>query len=335
MNWRLLRLLVALAALTALFGLVSPKAVLAAFARAEPAWLVAAMFLLALSTIVGTFSFQAILAARGVRVRFAEVLSTDLAGHFYALSLPAGIATGAAIRVVRLAHDRAPVPTLLGAILASRLIDVAACALLALFALPWLLPVLGQAAWFWALVAGGISVLALLAYAAAHSRQLRLILARRVVPHLPGSPRFRRRVRRVLRRLGGSGGRLGPLGHLLPAACALLRHLLGGAAILAAAHAFATDLPYAATLWVRALATIAILLPVSVAGLGVQEASFVLLMSPFGVAPADAFAMSLVVLAFRLLLAGAGGILELFDSLKSLRRPPANAAPAHRSRPPA
>jgi uncharacterized membrane protein YbhN (UPF0104 family) len=86
-------------------------------------------------------------------------------------------------------------------------------------------------------------------------------------------------------------------------------------------------------LWVRALATVAVLLPLSVAGVGVHEASFMLLMTPFGIAPADAFAMSLVILAYQFLLSGTGGAVELIGSLRSLRHAPASPAPVRRSPP--
>jgi uncharacterized protein (TIRG00374 family) len=318
-KWRILRLSVALLAIYLLFHIASPGAVLAALSEAEPGWIGLTAALSALATLAGTASFAAILSARGVRIGMIKVLLTDLAGHFYALTLPAGIATGGAIRVVRLADACTPVAMLIGAILASRLLDITVCTLLALLSLPFITSYLGEATWMCASLASGLALLTLGAYAAAQSRILRLWIARMILPRLPMPVPWRRRVRRTLRRLGGSQAKLGLAGQIVPFGCVVLRHLLGGAAVLAAAHAFGTDLPFAATLWVRALATMAVLLPFSVAGIGIYEASFVFLITQFGISPADALAMSLIILAYQLMLASCGGIIELAGSLRRLR----------------
>jgi uncharacterized membrane protein YbhN (UPF0104 family) len=62
--------------------------------------------------------------------------------------------------------------------------------------------------------------------------------------------------------------------------------------------------------WVRALVTLATTVPVSVAGLGVREGSLVLLLAPYGIAGAEAVALSTLVFVRALLLGLAGALVE-------------------------
>ena len=65
------------------------------------------------------------------------------------------------------------------------------------------------------------------------------------------------------------------------------------------------------------------LLPLSVAGLGLREVSYVALLGLFGIAPPVALAISLMVFGCVLLSAAAGALIELRSAV---RRPDAGAA---------
>ena len=60
------------------------------------------------------------------------------------------------------------------------------------------------------------------------------------------------------------------------------------------------------------------LLPLSVAGLGLRELSYVALLGIFGVPPATALAVSLMVFATLLLNAAVGGLIELGSAVRPL-----------------
>jgi uncharacterized membrane protein YbhN (UPF0104 family) len=53
------------------------------------------------------------------------------------------------------------------------------------------------------------------------------------------------------------------------------------------------------------------MIPISVAGLGVREAGLVVSLQAYGVNPADALALSMLLLGKKILRAGFGGLLEL------------------------
>ncbi len=63
--------------------------------------------------------------------------------------------------------------------------------------------------------------------------------------------------------------------------------------------------------WIVALVTLAQILPITIAGLGVREGLFVFLLGQYGVPAASAVALSLVVFSVTLLFGILGGVLEL------------------------
>ena len=63
----------------------------------------------------------------------------------------------------------------------------------------------------------------------------------------------------------------------------------------------------------------------SIAGLGVREGGLMLALEPYGVAGANAVALSLLVFAIGLLVGAIGGALELRRHLSPMRGPAENA----------
>jgi len=82
------------------------------------------------------------------------------------------------------------------------------------------------------------------------------------------------------------------------------------AAMWVFANAVGVHVGYLSVIWIRAALQMALLLPLSFAGLGIREASLVGLGAIIGVQPVDAMAWSFTILAGTLSVALAGGILE-------------------------
>lgn len=87
---------------------------------------------------------------------------------------------------------------------------------------------------------------------------------------------------------------------------------LGGRLLLLA---LGVDLPFVVHLFVWALMNFFMLLPISIAGFGVREASFILLFGLFGVSRETSLAASFLALACTLLAIGPGGLVWLYRSL--------------------
>ncbi|MBN1992350.1 MAG: flippase-like domain-containing protein [Anaerolineae bacterium] len=72
--------------------------------------------------------------------------------------------------------------------------------------------------------------------------------------------------------------------------------------------------------WLTALTAIINMMPVSVAGLGVREASFVLLLNDYGISEARALSLSLIIFGAAVVGGLAGGLFEAGDWLQGGRR---------------
>jgi glycosyltransferase 2 family protein len=315
---RLAKLAFAAIALALLIRFVSPEALLAALRQADGRWVTAGMALLYTSQLLGSLNFHQILVARGARLGRMDVVRADLAGQFYALGLPGGLVVGAGIRLVHLARQ-GNMGKLLAGLLSSRLLETLTYAVTTALLLPVVAQRLGAPWPLWAAI-GATVLVAGTGYAASWSRPLGI------------------RFRLLLRRLpsaGMLGRRLGatrwqnsslPLSrHLSILALAGLRHLVGGAGLTAIIYGLGAGLIPEAAFWTRSMTGIAMLLPVSIGGLGVRESIFIVMLAPFGVPAPAAMAASLVVFGGLLGLALLGAVSEL-DS--SLRTPAARRAAA-------
>lgn len=85
-----------------------------------------------------------------------------------------------------------------------------------------------------------------------------------------------------------------PARHAPSPALSCLRFLLGCLAVVVSPSAIGSPIDLAVAMWVRGLTAIVLMLPISIAGLGVREVSFVALLAPFGVPPAHGLALALL-----------------------------------------
>lgn len=245
-----------------------------------------------------------LLRGLGIGLRPAGVFALNLATGFYSLLLP-GVLAGGAYRWYRLtAGGQHRVEAVLF-IVASRLMELTALVLI------------GLAGFAAARPSGiGVSVGALLAaaavlLAAGIAVVLDARLVRRLRSRLPAEPagRAAATASRALDALIALAAL--PRGELLRM-CAWLgvRHLLEIASFLALAHAVGIALPALAGAWVRSFIALAVMLPVSIAGVGVREAGLVVTLGGYGVAAEAALALAVLLLARTLLVALAGGAVE-------------------------
>ncbi len=77
------------------------------------------------------------------------------------------------------------------------------------------------------------------------------------------------------------------------------------------ASAFGIFVPPADWFWIFGIVSLAVLLPVTIAGLGIREGTFVGILALFSVAPSSAIALSLAVFGVQIFAALVGGFLEL------------------------
>ena len=226
------------------------------------------------------------------------------------------MAVGGAVRLLRLGRDGQGMSGVLAAILASRLQEMLLQLSLAMVAMPWVAGHL-QSPGNWTIVLGLGVVAAGFGYAAMFDRRIRRC-GLGLITRRPRRNAATRRLRRLLLRAGRT--------RMVSARPRIerfwrsesSRHLVGAAAFLAFGLAAGAELGLAPALWARGVTGIAMLLPLSVAGLGLREMSYVALLGLFGLDPATAIAMSLMVFGCLLLNAAAGALAELRSAVRPL-----------------
>ena len=304
------RVLLAFLSLGLLAWTVEPARLVAVLRRADPEPLLAGLVLGLGATLVAAFLFRRILLICGLRPTLGRVLAANLAGDFYALSLPGGAAVGGAVRLVRLAADAREIARVLAALLANRLQEVGVQLGMALLALPFVareLPLPGGLA----LVLGSATLAAAVAYAGLFHRDTRRLALAAAGPLFPRGSCRRSRLRRALAALAVLDHARTLASHAPSLALSCLRFVLGCLAVVVFSHAIGSPIDLAVAMWVRGLSAVVLMLPISIAGLGVREVSFVALLAPFGVPPAHGLALALLVFATQLLNALPGAWLEL------------------------
>ena len=303
-----MRLAVTAAILVFLFTQVPASEVLAAFRTATlPLVGMAALVALAGQLVVAE-RLRRLVAGLGLRASTFELLQIDLAARFYGLFLPGGNLAGVVARFYQIARrDGAYAATAVALAIERLVATVTLCFVGILF---WLLE-LPTGNWLALVVMLG-------AFAGLLALQAALFL------DLPLWARLRARAAgwwpRRLASLRDALGRSRRMPRALLAQVFLLGvvvHLLGVVAFGLVALALELDLSLLTIGWTRSAAVLVTVLPVSLAGLGLREGAFVLLLAPYGIAAADALSYSLLAFAATILAFGlTGGVIEAFRLLR-------------------
>lgn len=98
--------------------------------------------------------------------------------------------------------------------------------------------------------------------------------------------------------------------------CGLLYHLLINCVYCLLAIGLHIDILFLDFYWINCLSTLILLLPISIGGLGIREASLVGMLGLLGIKEDIAFSFSILVLMLQVMRAFIGGLLILFDNVK-------------------
>lgn len=288
---------------------VGPAEVRARLAACPPSVALVALAAALLGQWLGALRFAQLAHVQGLPLTRMEAFGINLSTVFYGLFLPGGTATSWIVRLLRLPDAREQLGLALAVIAADRAFATAAGALLGLAAdLALRVPAtpvvtIGLAA---AMVGTALIGRALLSpdVPAWLQRIRKLPLVRRIATRIIHGERSHE-----------------PLTKAAAARAILLSVAVHGLGIFAwwiLARAIGLELGVLEVAWVRSASLIVGLLPVTVGGLGLREGTAVLLLALFGVAAADALALSL--LAFLVTVLGVGAVGGVGESARLLRR---------------
>lgn len=303
--WLILKLMVSLALLGFLLGRVDRAQVAALLLEANPMLLSLAFAATVAAWLLNTYKWQLLLRALGHVPTYRSLLALNYIGIFYSLVLP-GQVSGEVMKGVRLVRSGCPAAHGAVSIGVDRLTGVLALGVLGLaglLATPQI-DVSRSLLWF------AVAVTALTAGAL-------LFMAAR--PPRMGSWFPRARPFSYVR---------SPLSALWQALAAYgnARSVLLRALVLAvgfqvlvtfsnylAALAVGVEVPFMGLVWIVALVSLAHMLPVSFAGLGVREGAYVFFISQYGVPFASGLSLALAVFGLLLLQGVIGGALEVLS----------------------
>lgn len=294
--------------LTGLFlHYASPAQILRALRSANP-WLVSTIIPLTLVCMaLAALQLKILTDCHGMKVGLAQIVHINSSTEFYSLFLP-GIIAGGALRWYRLSRDNQMRAQALVAITANRALNVVA--LLAVGIAGWLLgdepP--GTAVFCWFLVACAVAI-AVLAF----------VLRR---PQFASSLRARPGGRRLLPSRLHAGWlkmmdalreyrRIPPLARARMMVYAVGWQLANVLGTYLLCLALDMDVGMGTIAWIRAMLSLALMIPITVGGFGIREGGWIYFLAFYGVAPADAFALSLLTFVRTLFQAMIGLALEI------------------------
>lgn len=286
----------------------------AALREFDAAGIAAATVLLVLQAVLIGWRWRVVLRLLDVALRFATALRWIFVGLFFNQALPTSVG-GDALRVWALQRRGTPLATAFASVAIERLTGVALLGLAVSACVPAAWNVLPAAARIGLLTAGPALLLLLVLLAGADAWPARW-MPRRLASVARTLALGLRRTAASARALAGVGG----LG-IAAAACGV-----GAAVVLA--RDLGVGQPLAQLVVAIGGAVLVSMLPVSLGGWGVREASMVALFGMLGVAPERALAVSLAWGALQLAVALPGGVLWWFDARREPPRPDSGAAPA-------
>jgi len=296
---------VSLGLLTYLVLTVPMRDVLTALLSASPAWLVISFTLVGGTNLLAALQMRAILAAQGMVFSVGQIAGINLITKFYGLFLPSYLAGG----VVRWHHFSKPEgkrAQALAAMIFSREVEIVTTIAFGIV-FYYLATSSGSAgsaiATLMVALAAAVLVVLLSVSRAPHAA-LRAGLTRLPFPH-----HMTAHVLKVSQCLVDFGRRHRAY-HLQFLALCILRNALGVISFICFARALRIAAPAMSLGWIRAALDLVLILPISIAGLGVRDASLVTMLKHQGVLPAAALAFSFLLLARTLFVALLGGIVE-------------------------
>lgn len=284
---KVLRYAISLGLLGLVVWLADVRAIGATLREVHLGWVGAALALALFDRVVLNYRWQVLLQPRGVRIGFWALLKVQLAANFLGSFLPSSIGVDA-IRIAALRARGESTAAVIAATLVDRFSLVLATFIfgsinIVLFATTRLPE--GVSRLVLVATAVGVGGCALLL-----SRRVRAACSRLLLARLPD------RLRSVARDVADASlayrRETGSMSRVLVATLVAFAVRIAFAKAVAASCGF--DLPVTALLVLIPILWIVVMLPITIGGLGVQEAGYVALMAVLGVPAAAAVSMSVV-----------------------------------------
>lgn len=308
LSWSL-RIVVTAALLYLLFRFIPLRDVIEVITLADGSWVTAAFIVLVIERLTAAWRMKLLTDRLSMPLSVLKLLEINTVSTFYTIFLPGDLA-GGAVRWHRMSQPEGQRAQAFAAIVMARLIDTIVLVLIGLLFWFWDKPPFGT----WLLDIALIVFLFALVFVMALSLSPRTsTVLRRLIGLIPWQDR-RRTISEKTEKVLVSVRTFRQLSFralMTLLVLSVLRHLLSILMIVCFAQSLAMVVGFSTIAWIRSFINTVTMLPISFAGLGVREASFAILLDPYGVVGSQAVALSLFTFIVYLVVALIGGLLEL------------------------
>ena len=272
----------------------------------EKGFLLVAPCLLIVGSYFASLRWQLLLSGFHLRSKIQRLYAYYLIGSFYGLVLP-GVIGGDVVRIGMCSREtRGPVSIITTSVLIERFMGLVTLFVMgSVVVLGFPLHVASLAGKSTLTAVPVITSVTIIVLAAAYLLNKRFPPAKGVEP----------RARGIVGRLGSTMSQLRQLPFSMLAKVGALSALYQLSDIVASfALAKALNLPVSLTilLAIKPIVYVSTVLPISLGGLGVREATFVYFLSSVGISPSDAVSLSFLIYSNRIVLGLIGGTTHLF-----------------------
>lgn len=284
---RLVRALISIGLLALVLAFADLRAMWAVLREINHVWVGAALLLAFLDRVITNYRWMILLAGRGVVIGFMRLFRVQLAANFIGAFLPGFVGVDA-VRITALCRSGEPTAPVIAATLVDRatlaLGTLIVGALAVIFAAQARLPA-HIVQFVLAVAAIGLSAVGVCLHPKVR-RWVRLRLLHRV------PERFQHVLMEIVNASLAYRHQWGTVARL-----AVLTLMLFGLRIVfakAVAYSCGVDIPFLDLMMIIPILWIVVMIPISVGGIGVQDAGYVVLMGLLGVSAPVAVSMSLV-----------------------------------------
>ena len=306
-----LRIAVAIALLYLLFRFVPFSQVVEVISEADAFWVTAAFVVLIIERLTAASRMWVLTSHLRIPLSVWKNWEISTIATFYTTFLPGDLA-GGAIRWYRMARPAGQRAQAFAAIAFERLVDTIVLLVFGIVFWLWDAPPFGT--WLLDLVMlailGGLVTIMILVL----NPRTSTVFAT-VIGWLPGN-RIKNMLFEKTEKVLSSVRTFRQLSLAKTSSLlilSMLRQVFSILIIVCFAESLAMSIGFSTIGWIRSLMNIITMLPIAFAGLGVREASFAILMEPYGIPAYQAVALSLFAFIVHLVIAVFGGVLELIN----------------------
>ncbi len=303
--WTILRFTVAIAIIVFLFTKINIQDVLNSLITAKLHYVIPAVIFTLLAWAVTSYRLKYFSALNGLYISTFQAFEINLSTIFYGLFLPGGNVTGGIIKFYKLSRKDNKLSEAFISLALERVFATVALCLVGLFF--WILSFpkdLSIYVLFMIFILISLTCFCLLLFIDRNQRIIKWLLS------LVNSVYESQKLNRFADSLSGLG-KLSYKTLLFMIEISLASQLINVVVFFLLLKSIDIDISIITIAWIRSLVVLVTMIPISISGMGLREASFIILLGTFGVSDSSAFAYSILVFAVTRIVPGLlGGLFE-------------------------